>query len=94
MQNNYETIIIVNSNLDETAIKATIEKFTSLIAEHGTVQSTEEWGKRKLAYPIKKMNEGYYMLITFSSTPDFIAELERIYKITDEVIKHIVIKKD
>lgn len=94
MQNNYETIIIVNSNLDEAAIKATIEKFTTLIAEHGTVQSTEEWGKRKLAYPIKKMNEGYYTLINFSSAPDFIAELERIYKITDEVIKHIVVKKD
>ncbi len=94
MQNNYETILIVNSNLDEAAIKATIEKFVNLIAEHGTVVSTEEWGKRKLAYPIKKMNEGYYVLITFSSNPDFIAELERIYKITDEVIKHIVIKKD
>jgi small subunit ribosomal protein S6 len=94
MQNNYETIIIVNSNLDEAAIKATIEKFVNLIAEHGTVESTEEWGKRRLAYPIKKMNEGYYTLINFSSSPDFIAELERIYKITDEVIKHIVVKKN
>ena len=94
MQNNYETIIIINSNLDEAATKATIEKFTSLISEHGTVESTEEWGKKKLAYPIKKQNEGYYVLINFSSNPDFIDELERVYNITDEIIKHIVVKKD
>ena len=94
MQNNYETIIIINSNLDEAATKATIEKFTSLISKHGTVESTEEWGKKRLAYPIKKQAEGYYTLINFSSNPEFIDELERVYNITDEVIKHIVIKKD
>ena len=93
MQNNYETIIIINSNLDEAATKATIEKFTSLISEHGTVESTEEWGKKRLAYPIKKQNEGYYVLINFSSNPEFINELDRIYNITDEVIKHIIVKK-
>ena len=75
--NNYESIIIINSNLEEAVIK-----------------STEEWGKKKLAYPIKKQNEGYYVLINFSSNPDFIDELERVYNITDEIIKHIVVKKD
>ena len=94
MTNNYETIIIINSNLDEAATKATIEKFTTLIAANGTVESTEEWGKKKLAYPIKKQNEGYYVLVNFASNPEFIDELERVYNITDEVIKHIVVKKD
>ena len=60
--NKYETIMIINSTLDEAATKATIDKFLALIGEHGTVESTEEWGKRKLAYPIQKQNEGYYTL--------------------------------
>lgn len=93
MQNNYETIMIVNSNLEEAAIKDTIVKISALISEHGTVESTEEWGKKRLAYPIKKQNEGYYVLINFSSNPEFINELDRIYNITDEVIKHIIVKK-
>lgn len=94
MQNNYETIMIINSNLEEGAIKATIAKISDLISSNGTVESTEEWGKKKLAYPIKKQAEGYYVLVNFKSNPDFIDELDRIYNITDEVIKHIVIKKD
>ncbi len=91
--NNYETIMILNSNLDESTTKASIEKITSLIAANGKVESTEEWGKRKLAYPIKKQNEGYYVVVNFSSNPEFLEELDRIYNITDEVIKHIVVKK-
>ena len=93
MQNNYETIMIVNSNLEEAQIKETIAKITSLISQNGTVESTEEWGKKRLAYPIKKQAEGYYVLINFSSNPEFIDELDRVYNITDEVIKHIVVKK-
>ena len=93
MQNNYETIMIVNSNLEVAAIKDTLAKISALISEHGTVESTEEWGKKRLAYPIKKQNEGYYVLINFSSNPEFINELDRIYNITDEVIKHIIVKK-
>ena len=93
MQNNYETIMIINSNLEETTIRATIEKFESLINANGKVESTEEWGKKKLAYPIEKQNEGYYVLVNFTSNPEFIDELSRIYNITDEVIKHIVVKK-
>lgn len=94
MQNNYETIMIINSNLEEATIRATVEKFESLINANGKVESTEEWGKKKLAYPIKKQAEGYYVLVNFTSNPEFIDELDRIYNITDEVIKHIVVKKD
>ena len=92
--NNYETIMIINSNLDEAATKASIEKFTDLINANGKVESVEEIGKKKLAYPIKKQAEGYYVLVNFSSNPEFIDELDRVYNITDEVIKHIVVKKD
>ena len=92
--NNYESIIIINSNLEEAAIKSAIEKVTDLIAKHGKVESTEEWGKKKLAYPIKKQSEGYYVLVNFNSNPDFIDELERVYKITDNVIKFITIRKE
>ena len=91
--NNYETIMIINSNLEESTIKATVEKFEALINANGKVESTEEWGKKKLAYPIKKQAEGYYVLVNFTSNPEFIDELDRVYNITDEVIKHIVVKK-
>ena len=69
MQNNYETIMIVNSNLEEAAIKDTISKISALISEHGTVESTEEWGKKKLAYPINYKKEGYYVLFEFEAEP-------------------------
>ena len=92
--NNYETIMIINSNLDEAATKASVEKITALINANGKVESVEEIGKKKLAYPIKKQAEGYYVLVNFTSNPEFINELDRVYNITDEVIKHIVVKKD
>lgn len=92
--NNYETIIIINPNLDEAECAAVTEKFTDMIGKEGKVESTEVWGKRKLAYPIQKNSEGYYVLINFSSNPEFIDELNRVYNITDEIIKHIIVKKD
>ena len=92
--NNYETIIIINPTLsDEDCAKVT-EKFTDMISKEGKVESTEVWGRRKLAYPIQKNNEGYYVLVNFSSNPEFIDELNRVYNITDEIIKHIIVKKD
>ncbi len=92
--NNYETIMIINSNLDETATKSIVEKITSLINANGKVESIDEMGKKKLAYTIAKQNEGYYVLVNFSSNSEFIDELDRVYNITDEVIKHIVVRKD
>jgi len=92
--NNYETIIIINPTLDDAATKSVVEKFTAMINASGKVESTDEWGKKRLAYPINKQNEGYYVLINFSSNTEFIDELERVYNITDDVIKHIVVRKD
>lgn len=92
--NKYETIIIINPTVDEETTKATITKFTDMINENGKVEGINEWGKKRLAYPIQKQNEGYYVLINFSSNPEFIDELERVYNITDEVIKHIIVRND
>ena len=91
---NYETIFILNPNIGDEGIKAAIEKFTDLIAENGTVTEKNEWGIRKLAYPIQFLEEGYYVLINFSANPQFLAELERIYNITDAVLRSIVVKKE
>ena len=92
--NKYETIIIINPMLDEASVKVIADKFVSMINTSGKVESTEEWGKKKLAYPIKNQNEGYYVLVNFNSNPEFIEELERVYNITDDVIKHIIVKND
>ena len=92
--NRYETVFIINPNVEETGIKALIQKFSDLINNAGKVENVEEMGKRKLAYEIKKNKEGYYVVINFEAQPELIKELERIYRITDDVIKFIVVRKD
>ena len=91
--NNYESVIIINPNVDEETIKSLTERFTTLINTYGKVEKTTELGKKKLAYEIGKNKEGYYVVFDFTANPSLIAELERNYRITDEVIKFIVIKK-
>lgn len=91
--NKYESIIIVNPNVDETGLKALEEKFTGLINENGKVESVENMGKKTLAYEIEKCKEGHYMMFNFEAKPDSITELERVYRITDGIIKFIVIRK-
>ena len=92
--NKYESVIIINPNLEEEAIKALIEKISNLINTDGKVSSVEEVGKKKLAYEIKKNKEGFYVVFKFEANPDLITELERVYRITDEVIKFIVVKEE
>ena len=92
--NKYESVIIVNPNVDEAGLKALEEKFTGLINENGKVESVENMGKKRLAYEIKKFKEGTYMLFNFESNPNSIAELERVYRITDDIIKFIVVRKE
>ena len=91
--NKYESVIIINPNVDEAGIKALEEKFTGLINENGKVEKVNSMGKRKLAYEIKKVAEGTYLVFEFESKPEAIKELERVYRITDDVIKFIVVKK-
>ena len=92
--NKYESVVIINPNLEAESIKALIEKFTGLINSNGTVNSVEELGKKRLAYEIKKLNEGYYVVVKFEAKPELITELERVYRITDEVMKFIVVKEE
>ncbi len=93
LTNSYETIIILSANLEDDAITATVEKFKKLIADNGEIESVEDWGKRKFAYPIQKQNDGHYTLINFKSSPEFTAELDRVYNITDGVLRSIIVKK-
>ena len=92
--NSYETIMILSSKVEDEEREKTINKFKELIEQNGKFLNMENWGKRKLAYPIKKQNEGYYVLINFRSNADFIDEFNRQYNIDDVVIKHIIVKKD
>ena len=89
----YESIIIINPDIDEAGKKALEEKFTGLINENGKVEEVIDMGKRKLAYEIKKNTEAYYVQFNFESKPEAITELERIYRITDDILKFITIKK-
>ena len=90
--NSYETLFIVNPTIAEDDIKATVDKFTALIAENGTVGEIDEWGKRRLAFPINDIPEGYYVLVNFTSESAFPAELERRYNIDENVMRGIVIR--
>ena len=92
--NKYESVIIINPDLDEATLKALQDKFTGLINENGKVEEVIDLGKRKLAYEIKKNKEAYYIQFNFESKPEAIAEIERIYRITDEILKFITIKNN
>ena len=94
VKNSYETVFILSTKLGEEGISSTIQKFKDLIAEHATIDTVDEWGKRRLAYPIQKQEEGYYTLISFTSSPEFTAELDRIYNITDGVLRSLTVKKE
>ena len=92
--NKYESIIIINPMCNEEALKALENKVTGLINENGKVESVENMGKKKLAYEIKKNQEAFYMLFNFESKPEAIAEIERNYRITDDILKFIIVKKE
>jgi len=94
VKNSYETVFILSTKLGEEGITSTIQKFKDLIAENATIDNVDDWGKRRLAYPIQKEEEGYYTLIAFTSSPEFTAELDRIYNITDGVLRSLIVKKE
>ena len=89
----YETVFILDSSIGDENIKAAVERFEGLINANGTVVEKNEWGIRKLAYPIQFKEEGYYVLIYFNANPGFLKELDRIYNITDSVLRSLVIKR-
>ncbi len=92
--NNYETVIILSTNANEEETVAFGEKMKELISANGELTNVEEWGRKTLAYEIKKQKEGIYILFTFVAKPEFISEFERVLRLDEIVLKHMVIKKD
>jgi len=86
--------MVISTRFDEEAVAALLQRFTDMISEKGTIISVDEWGKRRLAYEIQKETEGFYFLVTFECEPDFIAELERVYRITDGLLRTLVVRKE
>ena len=93
MANVYETVLVFSVKNGEEAVQAGVEKFKALVAENGTIENVDDWGKRRLAYPINDEVEGYYIIVNFESNPEFPAELDRVAKITDGVLRTMVIAK-
>ncbi len=91
---NYEVVYILDPNLTEDATAALVEKFKALVESKGTLGEVNEWGKRHLAYPINDLTEGYYVLMTFTATPDLPAELDRQLRINDSVMRSIIVCND
>lgn len=88
----YETIFVVNNTLGEEGVKAVVEKFVTLITANSEVESVNEWGTRRFAYPIEDLTEGYYVLVKFASETAFPAELDRIYNITDGILRSLIVR--
>ncbi len=85
----YETLFAVSGNLGEEDCKALVEKFVNLINDNASEVEVNEWGKRRFAYPINYVNEGYYVLVNFKSEPEFPLELERVFGITEGVLRYM-----
>ena len=93
LNESYEAMVIYSLTNGEDAAKALIEKFKGMIEANGTLESVDEWGKKKLAYEIDDQAEGYYVLYTFNAKPEFPAEFERVLKITDGVMRSMITVK-
>ena len=94
IMNKYESVIIVNPNLDEAGLKALEEKFTGLINKNGKVESVENIGKKRLAYEIQKMKEGYYYFIQFDAEPAAPAEIEDNIRIMENIVRFLCVRQD
>ncbi|MBE6037376.1 MAG: 30S ribosomal protein S6 [Clostridiales bacterium] len=91
---NYEVMFIIDADLEDASKEAVIETVKGIIAEGGEVGKVDVWGMRKLAYPILKKNDGYYVVIEFTAKPELPKELDRRLRISDSVIRHIIVNKD
>ena len=92
--NQYEVMYVIDTALEEGARSELINRFSNIVTNNGgKVDRVDEWGKRRLAYPINYKTEGYYVLINFTSAPSFPAELDRHYNITDGVIRSLIVAK-
>ncbi len=94
VKGSYEAVFVFSVTEGEEAVAALKDKFQTMIAENAEAGETDEWGKRRLAYPINDEAEGFYVLYNFVSAPEFPAELDRVAKITDNVLRTLIIRKD
>ena len=94
VKGSYEAVFIFSLTLGEEGVPAMVEKFKTLIEENAEIGEIDEWGKRRLAYPIEDETEGHYVLYNFVSGPEFPAELERKAQITEGVLRSMVVRKD
>lgn len=94
MARKYEAVFILNPAIGDEAIAATAEKIKGLIESEATIDQLDVWGRRRLAYEINDQKEGYYVLVNFSSEAEFPKELERVLKITEGVMRYMVIRAD
>jgi small subunit ribosomal protein S6 len=90
----YETIFVIDATLTDEAIAGLVERYKTLVEQNATLGEVNEWGKRRLAYPINDLTEGHYVLMTFTATPDLPAELDRVFKITEGIMRSMIICKD
>ena len=90
----YEAVFITNSNTDEERRNSIMDRFKGIIEGNGTITNVDEWGNRKLAYEINDLREGYYVVVNFEAEREVINELERIAKITEEVIRHMIVREE
>ena len=88
----YEVMYIIRPDIEQEAVQAAVEKFQGIIQNGGEITKHDVMGKRRLAYEINKIRDGVYVLVNFTSTPDVITELERVMKISDEVIRYLITK--
>lgn len=91
--NNYEAVVILSQSISDEAKVAFAEKMKELIVNEGELTNVDEWGKKTLAYDIKKQKEGFYILFTFTAKPETISEIDRILRLDEVVLKHMIIKK-
>lgn len=89
----YELMYIINPNLSEEETAAVVEKFKALVEQNGTLERWRRWVRRKLAYEINYISEGYYVLVKFTSGPDFPAELDRVLGITDGILRSLITRR-
>ncbi|MDN5326320.1 MAG: small subunit ribosomal protein [Moorella sp. (in: firmicutes)] len=88
---NYEVVFVIRPDLEAEATTAVVEKFTQLITgQGGQVARVDQWGKKRMAYEVRKYREGYYVLVEFKGTPAVAQELERVLKISDDVIRYLI----
>lgn len=92
--NKYESVIIIRPNLDEGEIEGIITNISDLINQNGEITKVDKMGANRLAYEISKCKEGYYIIFYFTAEPSIISELERHYRINENIIKFITVRKD